>query len=177
MLHGGMQAWETYWRQQRVTCCDIKKFEVRHMEFRRSFLTAATKFPPSTLFPQSLSSTVGTSDMSFTDSIFMGPSSPPSSHLPFSMGTPSPLDTQDHFAPQGAPTLHDLSRSGSPPQPTLDSLVSAIRVQEDTVTERVSGTYTTPWGCRGHARHPLPRDIFVGGSRNRTHVREAVISG
>ncbi|KAF7799252.1 hypothetical protein EIP86_010484 [Pleurotus ostreatoroseus] len=72
----------------------------------------------------STSRTVGTSDMSFTDSVFLGPSSPPSSHLHFPMGSPSPLDPQDHFAPQETPALHDLSRSGSPPQVTLDSLVN-----------------------------------------------------
>ena len=67
-------------------------------------------------------------DMSFADSVFLGPSSPPSSHLHFSMGSPSPLDHQDQFTTHETHSLHDLSRSGSPPQPPLDSLVSALGI-------------------------------------------------
>ena len=91
-------------------------------------LDGEDKIPTPLSFPTVNLSRWELQDMSFTDSVFLGPSSPPSSHLHFAMGSSSSLDTQDHFAPAETPNLHDLSRPGTPPLPPLDALVSLLSV-------------------------------------------------
>lgn len=59
------------------------------------------------------------------------------------MGSPSPLDPQEHFPPPETPGLHDLSRSGSPPQATLDALVCTLQFHPLAAQERVIGQYAS----------------------------------